>query len=88
MDDKHRSFSNEKGADLCLKCTRIRFARARWWSLCAVPDPLAAKEAYFYRKEWSGGGILPRGGRKGGKGGEEMGQKERGGNSPPPSKVE
>jgi len=45
-------------------------ARARWWSLCAVPDPLAAKEAYFYRKEWSGGGILPRGkeGRKGRKG--------------------
>jgi len=83
MDDKHRSFSNEKGANLCLKCTRIRLARARWWSLCAVPDPLAAKEAYFYRKEWSGGGILPRG-RKGGKGGEEMGQKERGGNSPSP----
>jgi len=45
-DNKHRKLfviKQSKGANLCLKCTKIRLAatRTRWGSSCTPPDPLA-----------------------------------------------
>jgi len=51
MDNKHRKLfviSNQKDANICLKCTEIHLpAGTRLVSLCALPDLLAVLGAYL-----------------------------------------
>jgi len=85
MTGNYSSLCNRKGANVCLKCTKIRLAAGRTrWGACALsqtPQPQWGPTSKVRRE---GRDLLLRG--TGGKEGERE-RKGRGGNSPPRVKM-